>query len=163
MMLMSPWRYNSTSRERWRATGRNPMRLQHLAQCLRFAGGVFDELDAFQPQRVGAFDDFFAVGATTVRAMLFAFILLFPYSMVKSAARSGRRCRRRSRMCAAQKQTLNVRICQQFGRRLLQHQPPGLPWRWRASLGRCAPDYLGVGARRGRRCPVVAHSDAVGR
>jgi hypothetical protein len=24
-------------------------------------------------------------------------------------------------------------------------------------------DYLGVGARRGRRCPVVAHSDAVGR
>ena len=47
--------------------------LQHLAQRLRLAGGVLDELDAVQAQRVGQLADGFAVGVSMACACSFKF------------------------------------------------------------------------------------------
>ena len=60
--FMSPWRYSSTSRERCRATGRKPIVSSTWPSACGSAGGVFDELDAVQAQRVGQLADGFAVG-----------------------------------------------------------------------------------------------------
>ena len=95
--------------------------LQHLAQCLRLGRQVFNELNTVKPQRVGKVVDGFAV-VCKFSHKLHPLIKQSIHRRGAEMPSNSHPSNSHSNMPTTQKQTLDVRICQQIRRFFVQHQ-----------------------------------------